>query len=98
MSGKTCCWSRVDWRPAPPRAAWPNWLVRRLARPSDTPCAGHARLRKTRILVTESILSRMILDDRNSRASQHPVRRVSQRSLDGDFGLALALDVQARCA
>ncbi len=51
---------------------------------------------KTRILVvTESILSRMILDDPElAGVSAILFDEFHERSLDGDFGLALALDVQ----
>ncbi|QPC86273.1 ATP-dependent helicase HrpB [Mesorhizobium sp. NBSH29] len=52
---------------------------------------------KTRILVvTEGVLSRMILDDPElTRVSAVIFDEFHERSLDGDFGLALALDVQA---
>lgn len=52
---------------------------------------------KTRILVvTESILARMIIDDPElSGVSAVLFDEFHERSLDGDFGLALALDVQA---
>ncbi|WP_024846423.1 MULTISPECIES: ATP-dependent helicase HrpB [unclassified Aminobacter] len=52
---------------------------------------------KTRILVvTEGILSRMILDDAElTGVSAILFDEFHERSLDGDFGLALALDVQA---
>lgn len=51
----------------------------------------------TRILVvTESVLSRMILDDPTlDGISAVLFDEFHERSLDGDFGLALALDVQA---
>src|SRR5690606_6559509 len=51
---------------------------------------------KTRILVvTEGVLSRMILDDPElSGISRVIFDEFHERSLDGDFGLALALDVQ----
>jgi len=51
---------------------------------------------KTRILVvTESILSRMILDDPElAGVSAILFDEFHERSLDGDFGLALALDVR----
>lgn len=50
----------------------------------------------TRILVvTESVLSRMILDDPELRGVAAVLfDEFHERSLDGDFGLALALDVQ----
>ncbi|MGC4024691.1 MAG: ATP-dependent helicase HrpB [Mesorhizobium sp.] len=50
----------------------------------------------TRILVvTESVLSRMILDDPElSGVAAVLFDEYHERSLDGDFGLALALDVQ----
>ncbi|MBX3598349.1 MAG: ATP-dependent helicase HrpB [Rhizobiaceae bacterium] len=50
----------------------------------------------TRILVvTESVLSRMILDDPElAGVSAVLFDEFHERSLDGDFGLALALDVQ----
>ncbi len=52
---------------------------------------------ETRILVvTEGVLSRMILDDPElSGVSAVVFDEFHERSLDGDFGLALALDVQA---
>jgi len=52
--------------------------------------------RKTRILVvTEGILSRMILDDPELPGIAAILfDEFHERSLDGDFGLALALDVQ----
>ncbi len=52
---------------------------------------------RTRILVaTEGILSRMILDDPELAGVAAIVfDEFHERSLDGDFGLALALDVQA---
>ncbi|MDW6024700.1 ATP-dependent helicase HrpB [Mesorhizobium sp. BAC0120] len=52
--------------------------------------------KNTRILVvTEGILSRMILDDPElSGISAILFDEFHERSLDGDFGLALALDVQ----
>ena len=51
---------------------------------------------RTRILVvTEGVLSRMILDDPElSGVSAVIFDEFHERSLDGDFGLALALDVQ----
>src|SRR5690606_27665984 len=51
---------------------------------------------KTRILVvTEGVLSRMILDDAELPGIAAIVfDEFHERSLDGDFGLALALDVQ----
>ena len=51
---------------------------------------------KTRILVvTEGILARMILDDPElAGVSAIVFDEFHERSLDGDFGLALALDVQ----
>ncbi|AZO41000.1 ATP-dependent helicase HrpB [Mesorhizobium sp. M7D.F.Ca.US.005.01.1.1] len=51
---------------------------------------------KTRILVvTEGVLARMILDDPElSGISAVIFDEFHERSLDGDFGLALALDVQ----
>lgn len=51
---------------------------------------------RTRILVvTEGVLSRMILDDPElSEVSAVIFDEFHERSLDGDFGLALALDVQ----
>src|SRR5690606_32964916 len=51
---------------------------------------------KTRILVvTEGILARMILDDAElPGVSAIIFDEFHERSLDGDFGLALALDVQ----
>jgi ATP-dependent helicase HrpB len=51
---------------------------------------------KTRILVvTEGVLARMILDDPElSGISAILFDEFHERSLDGDFGLALALDVQ----
>jgi len=51
---------------------------------------------RTRILVvTESILSRMILDDPElAGVSVLLFDEFHERSLDGDFGLALALDIQ----
>ncbi|MEO9335999.1 ATP-dependent helicase HrpB [Mesorhizobium sp. SB112] len=51
---------------------------------------------KTRILVvTEGVLSRMILDDPELKGvSAVLFDEFHERSLDGDFGLALALDVQ----
>ncbi len=52
---------------------------------------------KTRILVvTEGVLSRMILDDPELPGIAAVIfDEFHERSLDGDFGLALALDVQA---
>ncbi|MER8369290.1 ATP-dependent helicase HrpB [Mesorhizobium sp. M0306] len=52
---------------------------------------------KTRILVvTEGVLSRMILDDPElPGVSAVLFDEFHERSLDGDFGLALALDVQS---
>ncbi|WP_157014187.1 ATP-dependent helicase HrpB [Mesorhizobium xinjiangense] len=52
---------------------------------------------RTRILVvTEGVLSRMILDDPElPRIAAVIFDEFHERSLDGDFGLALALDVQA---
>lgn len=52
---------------------------------------------QTRILVvTEGVLSRMILDDAElSGVAAIIFDEFHERSLDGDFGLALALDVQA---
>ncbi len=51
---------------------------------------------KTRILVvTEGVLSRMILDDPELKGVSAVIfDEFHERSLDGDFGLALALDVQ----
>jgi ATP-dependent helicase HrpB len=52
---------------------------------------------RTRILVvTEGVLARMILDDPEiADVSAIVFDEFHERSLDGDFGLALALDVQA---
>ncbi len=52
---------------------------------------------KTRILVvTEGVLSRMILDDPELKGISAVIfDEFHERSLDGDFGLALALDVQS---
>lgn len=52
---------------------------------------------RTRILVvTEGVLSRMILDDAGMDGIAAVIfDEFHERSLDGDFGLALALDVQA---
>ena len=52
---------------------------------------------KTRIMVvTEGVLARMILDDPElSGVSAVLFDEFHERSLDGDFGLALALDVQS---
>lgn len=52
---------------------------------------------KTRILVvTEGILARMILDDAELTGISAVIfDEFHERSLDGDFGLALALDVQS---
>ena len=54
---------------------------------------------RTKILVvTEGVLARMILDDPElPGVSAVLFDEFHERSLDGDFGLALALDVQARC-
>ncbi|WP_202324795.1 ATP-dependent helicase HrpB [Mesorhizobium sp. 113-3-9] len=51
---------------------------------------------RTRILVvTEGVLARMILDDPELRGVSAVIfDEFHERSLDGDFGLALALDVQ----
>src|SRR5690606_39794306 len=51
---------------------------------------------RTRILVvTEGVLARMILDDAElSGIAAILFDEFHERSLDGDFGLALALDVQ----
>ena len=52
---------------------------------------------RTRVLViTEGVLSRMILDDPELRGVSAIIfDEFHERSLDGDFGLALALDVQS---
>ncbi len=52
---------------------------------------------KTRILVvTEGVFARMILDDPDLRdVAAVLFDEFHERSLDADFGLALALDVQA---
>ncbi len=52
---------------------------------------------KTRIeVVTEGVFARMVLDDPElSGVSTVIFDEFHERSLDGDFGLALALDVQA---
>ncbi|MBS3695773.1 ATP-dependent helicase HrpB, partial [Rhodococcus qingshengii] len=51
---------------------------------------------KTRIeVVTEGVFARMVLDDPElSDVSTVIFDEFHERSLDGDFGLALALDVQ----
>ena len=100
-AARSCCSNRAGSPRAPPRAAWPSFSARSRAERSATRCAWKAAMSaKTRIMVvTEGVLARMILDDPElPGVSAVLFDEFHERSLDGDFGLALALDVQGRAA
>ena len=95
--GRIVSWSRAACGARCRRGTWLRCLTKSRGRRLATRCGSRAELsRATRILVvTEGVLARMILDDPELPAIAAVVfDEFHERSLDGDLGLALALDVQ----
>ena len=94
---RSSCSSRAGSRPAPPRGAWPFFSARNPADGSATACASTTSVGRDTVIevVTEGVFARMIIDDPElSGIAAVLFDEFHERSLDADFGLALALDAQ----